>query len=166
MSLGSIFIGNLDTQLKVEQVEAEVYELATQCGPVRSIRVPSEDGKSKGFAFVEMGDSASALYATLALNGLILNEKTLRCACAMENEKDILLKLDSSTFYEDEIDLYEAISDQFGKVVGISISRRYQYGKPECKASIWFADKSMKKEAYDSFSRECRYLNGVKFLLQ
>jgi RNA recognition motif-containing protein len=133
----TLFVGNLEPTCASEQLEAVLYELFTQCGPVQSIRIPTDNGRNKGFAFLEMRTIAAATYAILALNGVRLHGRYIRVACAMDNEKECQLRIENLPANVKEIDVYEALSHKVKGVRGVSI-RRNHLGRSECKATIWF----------------------------
>ena len=70
-----LYVGNLDFQTTPEDLTL-LFEGA---GQVRSVQVITdrETQRSKGFAFVEMGNDAEALRAISLYNGHILNERSL-----------------------------------------------------------------------------------------
>ena len=69
-----IYVGNLSFQT----TEDDLKDLFGQAGPVDSVRIITDrdTGRSKGFAFVEMGDGA-AEKAIAQLNGKELKGRTL-----------------------------------------------------------------------------------------
>jgi RNA recognition motif-containing protein len=70
-----IFVGNLDWNA----TESGLRGLFEQYGTVDQVHVVTEreTGRSRGFAFVEMGDSAQAEQAIRALNGREFEGRTL-----------------------------------------------------------------------------------------
>lgn len=70
-----LFIANLPWSV----TEAELRNLFVEAGEVLSVRIPTrrEDGKSRGFAFVEMGSVEQAQQAIQAFNGRELNGRAL-----------------------------------------------------------------------------------------
>jgi len=73
--LKNIFVGNLD----FGATEASVRSLFEQYGPVDRVNIVTDrdTGRSRGFAFVEMSDSAAADRAINALNGYQLDGRAL-----------------------------------------------------------------------------------------
>jgi RNA recognition motif-containing protein len=71
----NIFVGNLD----FATTEPEVRELFEAHGVVDRVSVVTDrdTGRSRGFAFVEMGNAAEADRAIAALNGMSLNGRAL-----------------------------------------------------------------------------------------
>lgn len=71
----NIFVGNLD----FATTEPEVRSLFEAYGAVDRVSVVTdrETGRSRGFAFVEMGDDAAAERAIAALNGTPVNGRSL-----------------------------------------------------------------------------------------
>jgi RNA recognition motif-containing protein len=65
-----LYVGNL----KYSVTEAQLEELFAQYGPVKDVTVL----ESKGFGFVEMGDSESAEKAKEALDGKEFLGRTMR----------------------------------------------------------------------------------------
>jgi RNA recognition motif-containing protein len=63
----NLYVGNLDFEI----TEEEIRSLFEQVGDVSSVRlmIDKETGRSKGFAFVEMGDTEEAVIALKTLNG-------------------------------------------------------------------------------------------------
>jgi RNA recognition motif-containing protein len=70
-----LFIANLPWSL----TEAELRHLFEESGEVLSVRIPTrrEDGKSRGFGFIEMGSPEQAQQAIQAFNGRELNGRAL-----------------------------------------------------------------------------------------
>lgn len=70
-----IYVGNLSYELGEQELrqEFEAY------GGVDSVSVITDkySGRSKGFAFVEMGKKAEGEAAIMSLNGKVLNERTI-----------------------------------------------------------------------------------------
>ena len=71
----NIFVGNLD----FSATESSVRALFEPYGKVDRVNVVTDrdTGRSRGFAFVEMADSAEADRAIAALNGADLNGRAL-----------------------------------------------------------------------------------------
>ncbi len=70
----NIYVGNLSYKV----TEEELRNLFQAHGDVASVRIISDyDGRSKGFAFVEMPDETQAKEAIQALNGKELGERAL-----------------------------------------------------------------------------------------
>jgi RNA recognition motif-containing protein len=160
MAESTVFVGNAEAN-SVEQMEALLYELFSQCGPVQSIRIPPNDqGKTKGFAFVEMGNISAALYATLAINGMRLNGRCLRLASAMDNEKEKQLRVENLPNNITEIDLYEALSQKVEDIRGICVRRNHS-GRSEGKATVWFGSLKAKNEAKEALGKETFYLESM-----
>jgi RNA recognition motif-containing protein len=72
----TIFVGNLDTSA----TESSIRSLFEPHGAIEAVKIVTdrETGRSRGFAFVEMADSAEADRAISALNGVDLGGRTLR----------------------------------------------------------------------------------------
>ena len=148
----SVFIGNLDNNVHAAELEANLFELMSQCGIVVSMRVPAEGGKLRGFAFVEFNNAAAVLYATLAINGVSFYNRILRVACAMDDEKDLSLRLESIPSSESELSLFEALSPNVADIRGISFAKRNLQGKNDGRAIVWFKDRQAKEEAASCLS--------------
>jgi cold-inducible RNA-binding protein len=73
--LKNIFVGNLD----FSSTESSVRSLFEQYGAVDRVNIVTDrdTGRSRGFAFVEMGDSQQADQAIAALNGYQLDGRSL-----------------------------------------------------------------------------------------
>jgi len=73
--LKNIFVGNLD----FGATESAIRSLFEPYGAVDRVNVVTdrETGRSRGFAFVEMSDSAQADQAIAALNGIQLDGRAL-----------------------------------------------------------------------------------------
>ena len=156
----TLFVGNLDPSLSAEEAEAFLVELFTQCGAVQSIRLPTDgSGRNKGFAFVEMCTVEGSMYATLALNGLKLNGRYLRLACAMENEKEVQLRLENLPQAAVEADMYEALSHRVTSIRGIAV-RRNHAGRSEGKAIVWFSSVALRDIAKQTLSKELLFLES------
>lgn len=70
-----LFVRNLSWSV----AEAELYDLFTEAGDVISVKIPTrrEDGKPRGFAFVEMADSAAAQEVIQRFNGYVLYDRDI-----------------------------------------------------------------------------------------
>jgi RNA recognition motif-containing protein len=79
-----IYVGNLP----FSTTEADLESMFAQHGAVASVRVITdrETGRSRGFAFVEMGDPNAADEAIRALNGRDMGGRPLRVNEARERE--------------------------------------------------------------------------------
>jgi cold-inducible RNA-binding protein len=79
-----IYVGNLP----FSTTESDLESLFAQHGAVASVRVITdrETGRSRGFAFVEMGDASAADEAIRALNGRDMGGRPLRVNEARERE--------------------------------------------------------------------------------
>jgi len=79
-----IYVGNLP----FTTTEADLEAMFAQHGAVSSVRVITdrETGRSRGFAFVEMGDPNAADEAIRALNGRDMGGRPLRVNEARERE--------------------------------------------------------------------------------
>jgi RNA recognition motif-containing protein len=79
-----IYVGNLP----FTTTESDLESLFGQHGAVSSVRVITdrETGRSRGFAFVEMGDPNAADEAIRALNGRDMGGRPLRVNEARERE--------------------------------------------------------------------------------
>jgi RNA recognition motif-containing protein len=77
-----IFVGNLSFDTKSEDLET----LFAQAGTCESAAVVSdrETGRSRGFGFVEMSNSAEAMKAIAQFNGTDLQGRTLNVSEAKE----------------------------------------------------------------------------------
>ncbi|MGA3097417.1 MAG: RNA-binding protein [Bryobacteraceae bacterium] len=71
----NIFVGNLD----FSATESSIRSLFEQHGAVDRVNLVTDrdTGRSRGFAFVEMADSAEADKAIAALNGVEVNGRAL-----------------------------------------------------------------------------------------
>ncbi|SRR6266498_1591482 len=71
----NIFVGNLD----FSATESSIRSLFEQYGTVQRVSLVTDrdTGRSRGFAFVEMADSAQADQAIAALNGADLGGRAL-----------------------------------------------------------------------------------------
>jgi cold-inducible RNA-binding protein len=79
-----IYVGNLP----FTTTEADLESMFAQHGAVASVRVITdrETGRSRGFAFVEMGDPTAADEAIRSLNGRDMGGRPLRVNEARERE--------------------------------------------------------------------------------
>ncbi|HEX5065127.1 MAG TPA: RNA-binding protein [Myxococcota bacterium] len=79
-----IYVGNLP----FSTTESDLESMFAQHGAVASVRVITdrETGRSRGFAFVEMGDANAADEAIRALNGRDMGGRPLRVNEARERE--------------------------------------------------------------------------------
>jgi RNA recognition motif-containing protein len=79
-----LYVGNLDYQTTSE----ELQELFAQAGEVVSAKVITDRDtqRSRGFAFVEMVDSETALKAISMFNGHMMNDRALAVSEARPQE--------------------------------------------------------------------------------
>jgi len=71
-----VFVGNLSFDTE----ESHVHSAFQEIGPITHIKLMRDDeGKSRGFAFVEFADPNHALNAIRNMNGVELNGRTMRC---------------------------------------------------------------------------------------
>jgi len=84
MIMKSIYVGNLS----FSATEEDIRNLFSSYGTVHSVKLVSdrETGRPRGFAFVEMEDSAAAT-AISALNGKEVGGRSLRINEARERER-------------------------------------------------------------------------------
>ncbi len=77
-----IYVGNLSFQT----TEQALSDLFAEHGKVENVAIITDriSGRSRGFAFVEMGDDGEAKAAMEALNGHELDDRPLRVAEAKE----------------------------------------------------------------------------------
>jgi cold-inducible RNA-binding protein len=80
-----LYVGNLS----FETTENDLQDLFEQHGKVSEVALMMDrmTGKSRGFAFVTMGDNAEANAAMTALNGKELNGRTLNVNEARAREE-------------------------------------------------------------------------------
>ena len=71
-----LYVGNIPYTLK----EDDIRDIFTTIGKVFSVKIITDrmDGRSKGFGFVEMGDSNTAMEAAQKLNGYEISGRKLR----------------------------------------------------------------------------------------
>jgi RNA recognition motif-containing protein len=81
----NIYVGNLSYKMDDKELEA----IFLKFGAVKSAKVimDRETGKSKGFGFIEMEDSAAGAKAIEALNGNESEGRTLRVNEAQPREE-------------------------------------------------------------------------------
>lgn len=81
----NIYVGNLSYRMDDKELE----EVFSKFGVVKSAKVimDRETGKSKGFGFIEMEDSAAGTKAIEALNGNENEGRTLRVNEAQPREE-------------------------------------------------------------------------------
>lgn len=72
----NIFVGNLD----LSATEQQLYSLFETYGSVETVTIVKDrdTGEARGFGFVEMTQDSEAQAAIAALNGTLLNARTLR----------------------------------------------------------------------------------------
>jgi len=159
VSEATLFVGNVEQNISAPELEALLVELFSQCGTVVAVRIPNDGGKTKGFAFVEMGSTEQSTYATLALNGIRLFGRFIRVAWAADDEKDFQLRLENLPFSYTEIDLYEAFSRKITGIRGLSV-RRHASGRSEGKATLWLNSKESTNAAKAFFVERPVYLEA------
>ena len=73
-----LFVRNLSWSI----TEADLFDLFSSIGHVQSVKIPTrrEDGKSRGFAFVEMSTPVEGQSAIASLNGYHLDGRSLSVA--------------------------------------------------------------------------------------
>lgn len=71
----NIYVGNLSYEVK----ESELKQIMEEFGAVSSVKLITDrdSGRSKGFAFVEMGDNNEANNAINSLNGKMLKGRPM-----------------------------------------------------------------------------------------
>ena len=80
-----LYVGNLSFQTR----ESDLSELFAQAGQVESVQIITDrdTGRSKGFAFVEMGNDEAATKAIAQFNGKEVNGRNLSVNEARPKEK-------------------------------------------------------------------------------
>ena len=80
-----LYAGNLPFSL----TQADIEAVFAQFGEVDAVNlvIDKDTKRSKGFAFIEMTESASAKDAMQALNGSALNGRTIKVSIAKEQGK-------------------------------------------------------------------------------
>lgn len=75
-----VFIGNLNEDI----TQMELEDLFSEFGQISDIFLPTDpsNGRSKGFAFVELADETSAIAAIAKLDGYEFNGNSLRVSQA------------------------------------------------------------------------------------
>jgi RNA recognition motif-containing protein len=81
-----IYVGNLS----YETSDAGIYDLFAAHGQVLSAKtiVDRDSGRSKGFAFVEMGTEEEARSAIAALNGASLDGRQIKVNESIDKPRD------------------------------------------------------------------------------
>ena len=74
--MANIFIRNL----ALEATEAQLWALFQAHGTVKSVTIVNDrdTGQPRGFAFIEMASAEQAQAAISAVNGVLLNDRTLQ----------------------------------------------------------------------------------------
>lgn len=87
----TVYIGNLS----YERDEKGIRELFTYYGKVHSVEIirDLETKKSKGYAFVKMDHPNDAQRAITALNGKIIDKRTVKASVALQNEESPYKKI-------------------------------------------------------------------------
>lgn len=82
-----LFVRNLSWSV----TEDELYNLFAEAGDVLSVKIPTrrEDGKPRGFAFVEMNTAEEAQRAIRQFNGTLLSDRDLVVDYQEENRSNI-----------------------------------------------------------------------------
>jgi cold-inducible RNA-binding protein len=80
-----LYVGNLS----YSTTEDDLRTLFSQAGSVTSVAIimDRDTGRSKGFAFVEMGNKAEAQKAISTLNGFSLKDRELKVSIARPREE-------------------------------------------------------------------------------
>jgi cold-inducible RNA-binding protein len=80
-----LFVGNLS----YNTTEDELKELFSQAGTVKSVSVIKDraTGRSKGFAFIEMGSQSEVEQAIKLLNGTTFGNREIKVDIAKEKEQ-------------------------------------------------------------------------------
>ncbi|RPI33462.1 MAG: RNA-binding protein [Chloroflexota bacterium] len=80
-----LYVGNLS----YSTTEEELKELFSQAGAVTSVALikDRDTGRSKGFAFIEMGSQVEAEKAITMFNGVQFNTRTLTVSIARPREE-------------------------------------------------------------------------------
>ncbi len=81
----NIFVGNVDYRVTENQL-AELFE---EFGEVTSVKIPKDklNGRSKGYAFVEMTNDAEGEEAINNLNGYQINTRAINVSVARPPEE-------------------------------------------------------------------------------
>ncbi|KAI3521462.1 hypothetical protein L1887_10930 [Cichorium endivia] len=181
--IGNLFVKNLDSSVH----DANLEEIFGIFGRILSCKVAKEDnGKSKGFGFVQFDSEESASEALNALNGCVLHGKILTVAKFLKkNERkepqftNVYVKNLDKDFTESS--LIEKFS-KYGKVTSALImndvegkSRGFGFvnfeshdnakmaidalNGAEIGSKKWFVGKAMMKSARESFLRRSSHQN-------
>lgn len=81
----NIFVGNVDYRVSENQL-AELFE---EFGEVTSVKIPKDklNGRSKGYAFVEMTNDVEGEEAIQNLNGYQINSRAINVSVARPPEE-------------------------------------------------------------------------------
>jgi len=81
----NIFVGNVDYRVTENQL-AELFE---SYGEVTSVKIPKDrmNGRSKGYAFIEMANDTEGQEAINNLNGYALNNRNINVSVARPPEE-------------------------------------------------------------------------------
>lgn len=158
-----LFVRNLSWSV----TEDELYDLFGAVGPVVSAKIPTrrEDGKPRGFAFVEMASPEAAQAAIRQLHSTILHNRDMVVDFQDENKgggsasgapaKNSKLFIRNISYDAREADL-QALFEQVGSVISIRIPADRETGEQK---PFGFVEMTSVEEAQQAIDT----LNGTHF---
>lgn len=159
-----LFVRNLSWSV----TEQDLYDLFGQSGEVLSAKIPlrREDGKPRGFAFVEMASLSDGQQAIQQLNGYFLQGRDLVVdfqdenrgaghggsgAISSGNNKSNKLFVRSLSYSATEHDL-ESLFQQVGQVVSVKIPTDRDTGEPKGFGFVEMASVDEAEQAIQSLN--------------
>jgi nucleolin len=158
-----LFVRNLSWSV----TENDLFDLFSQTGTVVSVKIPTrpEDGKSKGFAFIEMGSDEAAQQAIRQCNGTMLYERDIVVAFSDENaggarggkssfgvaEKNAKLFVRNIGYSISENELH-SLFQQAGSVLSVKIPTDRDTGNPKGFAFIEMGSTAEAEQAIKSLN--------------
>ncbi|KAL2516303.1 Polyadenylate-binding protein 6 [Forsythia ovata] len=131
-AIGNLFVKNLNPSI----TSARLQEIFIKYGEILSCKVAEENGKSKGFGFVQFDSDISAMAALNAVNGTVLEGKKLYVSKFIKKSERKDTKLGFTNLYVKNLD-HDLTEDQLKEKFS-------EYGKV-CSAVIMKNEKGKSK---------------------
>ncbi|XP_050234323.1 uncharacterized protein LOC126682630 [Mercurialis annua] len=155
--IGNLYVKNLDTSVD----SAGLHRLFSKYGNVLSCKIVEENGKSKGFGFVQFDSEDSALTARTALHDTVLKEKKLYVSrFVRKTERTVATSCEEIKFtnlYVKDLpdnmtpEAFQAMFSAFGEVTSAVIMKNHN-GKSRGFGFVSFKSSEAAKKAVDTLN--------------
>ncbi|PKU61757.1 polyadenylate-binding protein 4-like [Dendrobium catenatum] len=153
--IGNVFVKNLSRSID----SVKLKEMFLKFGTISSCKVATEDGKSKGFGFVQFDSQVSANMAIENLNGIIVDGKKIYVGKFIKKNDRKLPnpELKFTNLYMKNLDkvmtkeLIELKFSEFGKVFNVAIEKDEE-GNPKGFGFVNFANPESAKKAVEAMN--------------